>query len=429
MLYVYMDNFRGFYKNLIPIQQINFLVGENSTGKTSFLKLLKVLSNPTYWGSPQIINHEDFELGDHDDIFSASSTNKHSFRIGVLLSFNDNDQLKCEFAVHEFTKGKDGNSQLKGHLEYVDKHLTKILFAKGGIKYRIDTNNNSFKSEQDIEYFFKKNIEDELDDNSELNQLEEKLPNSLPLPLIMHFIKSEAKKVEYNQFDTASWYVAQQLINMKWIAPIRTEPQRFYSNRIKRFSPQGEHIPFLLNKKSKSKNFLKQLNDFGNSSGLFENVLAHSFKESTTSPIEILVKFNEVKLNIQNVGYGVSQVLPLIVEFLSSGKNQTFAVQQPEIHLHPKAQAALGDLVANLVVDKEHRFILETHSDYIIDRFRLNLSKRSEKLNSQVLFFNRIAEGNEIYIIKIHPDGKYSENQPKEFRDFFIKEEIKLLEV
>ncbi|MDP6688819.1 MAG: AAA family ATPase [Alphaproteobacteria bacterium] len=81
-------------------------------------------------------------------------------------------------------------------------------------------------------------------------------------------------------------------------------------------------------------------------------------------------------VNIRNVGYGVSQSLPVIVEILSRSFGSRFAIQQPEVHLHPKAQAALGDLFYQLALVEEKRFIVETHSDFTIDRFMLNYRKK-----------------------------------------------------
>ena len=51
--YVYIDNFRGFVDAVVPIRQVNFLVGENSTGKTSFLELIEALSNMSFGYSNQ----------------------------------------------------------------------------------------------------------------------------------------------------------------------------------------------------------------------------------------------------------------------------------------------------------------------------------------------------------------------------------------
>lgn len=79
-------------------------------------------------------------------------------------------------------------------------------------------------------------------------------------------------------------------------------------------------------------------------------------------------------------------------------------------------------------------FIVETHSDYMIDRFRLRTRRSFDegKILSdqfQVVYFEKKKLGNELHIIEINPDGTYSENQPKGFRDFFIKEQLNLLEL
>lgn len=46
---IYVDNYRGFDDTLIPLKEVNFFVGENSTGKTSILKLLDLLASSEFW--------------------------------------------------------------------------------------------------------------------------------------------------------------------------------------------------------------------------------------------------------------------------------------------------------------------------------------------------------------------------------------------
>jgi hypothetical protein len=79
-----MENYRGFAETFIPLPSATFLVGENSTGKTSFLFLADLLSKPECWfsaGSSQsIFSH----LGGFTDIVSASSADKGSFTVGVF---------------------------------------------------------------------------------------------------------------------------------------------------------------------------------------------------------------------------------------------------------------------------------------------------------------------------------------------------------
>lgn len=109
-------------------------------------------------------------------------------------------------------------------------------------------------------------------------------------------------------------------------------------------------------------------------------------------------------------------------------KGTWFAIQQPEVHLHPRAQAALGDLLFQMSELEQKQFAIETHSDFMVDRFRLNMQRtKQHKVKAQVLFFERSGDGNKLTIIPIQSDGEYSPAQPKTFRDFFVKEQLSIL--
>lgn len=220
---------------------------------------------------------------------------------------------------------------------------------------------------------------------------------------------------------------------LTWLAPIRTKPRRTYDGFKTNFSPEGDHTPHVLRKvihsKERGRKFTKLLSNFGNHSGLFKSVSAHSFGKDPSAPFEVHVKLYDQPINISNVGYGVSQVLPLVVEMLTRPKGHWFAIQQPEVHIHPKAQAALGDLIHFLALEEKHKYYIETHSDCLIDRFRLGVKLSKGKPSSQVLFFEREIKTNKVCPIKIDSGGRYPEKQPRNFRDFFINEELKLLDI
>ena len=150
----------------------------------------------------------------------------------------------------------------------------------------------------------------------------------------------------------------------------------------------------------------------------------------TNNPqIEYNVSYEDISVKLTNVGYGVSQILPLLVEILSNEKTW-FAIQQPEVHLHPKAQSAFGKFIFESFNIKENRFLIETHSDYTIDKFRYNLNKdKSHSIESQVVFFEKHLTGTKFTCLPISKDGKYPEEIPQNFRDFFIDEELKMLEI
>ena len=77
----------------------------------------------------------------------------------------------------------------------------------------------------------------------------------------------------------------------------------------------------------------------------------------------------DIETTIKHVGFGISQVLPIIVEGLLMDTDGTLILEQPEIHLHPKVQSLLFDFLYSLVIQGKN-VIIETHSDHFITRMR-----------------------------------------------------------
>ncbi|MDI7267457.1 MAG: AAA family ATPase [Myxococcota bacterium] len=83
--------------------------------------------------------------------------------------------------------------------------------------------------------------------------------------------------------------------------------------------------------------------------------------------------------NYTDVGFGIGQALPVLVEGLRTAEGGTFIVQEPEIHLHPDAQLVMADFLIDLV-RSGRRVIVETHSDNLLLRVRHNLVRRKPRL-------------------------------------------------
>jgi predicted ATPase len=180
--------------------------------------------------------------------------------------------------------------------------------------------------------------------------------------------------------------------------------------------------------KTSALRFRDRIYKIGKASGLFQDVKIRNFGRGATAPFELDVVLDEKAFNVTNVGYGVSQALPVIVELLARTPGAWFAVQQPEVHLHPRAQAALGDLFFQLAVEEHKTFLIETHSDFTIDRFRLNYGQKKQiKPSSQILFFERKNGKNTVVSLPITDSGDLSGDQPKSYREFFIREQMNLL--
>jgi len=87
----------------------------------------------------------------------------------------------------------------------------------------------------------------------------------------------------------------------------------------------------------------------------------------------------------RDVGIGISQVLPVLVNAYAS-KNAIIAMEQPEIHLHPALQAELGDVfIESALGDNKNRFILETHSEHLILRILRRIRETTKVIKNPEL--------------------------------------------
>lgn len=435
---LYLDNFRGFNQTFLPLKNINFFVGENSTGKTSVLKLIKIVSDPRFW-IMQDFNSEEAELGYYSEIASFHNPKKKYFEIGILGDHRDKEDgisaIKLRYVDNE------GLPSLK-EICMIDKTLNIQAIAENDfIKYRhSDINLDLITEGNKLKYFKKWIIESGLTNKAFIKKklnppfISQSLFFQLQT-LIITELQSKLKKKKFS----GGFQIPTFLQDVAWLAPIRTEPKRTYDSYKISFNPDGTHAPYLLKRllgKGKSKEKVEKiLEKFGADSGLFDKISINPLGKSETSPFELQVHFANRPLQITNVGYGVSQILPLIIEVIARTNQSWFAIQQPEIHLHPRAQAAFGDFIFKSYEMENKCFIVETHSDYTIDRFRLRLNKYSKikkekkDIQSQIVFFKKGKGGNELVNFPINQDGSLPDTQPVEFRDFFIKEQLDLIQI
>ena len=216
------------------------------------------------------------------------------------------------------------------------------------------------------------------------------------------------------------------------VAPLRSRPKRTYDPVREAASPDGEHIPMLMMRLNRTEqgdwsSLHDDLMEFGHYSGLFSDIKVRSHGRQMSDPFQLQVKVRSGSYaNIMDVGYGVSQSLPILVDVRRASR-RTFLLQQPEVHLHPRAQASLAVLFAESWRKNKNRFLVETHSDYIVDRIRILVRKgllRSDDVS--ILYFEPNRNSVVIHNITIDGDGNLQQI-PAGYRDFFLKETDQLL--
>ena len=130
----------------------------------------------------------------------------------------------------------------------------------------------------------------------------------------------------------------------------------------------------------------------------------------------------EVKLT--DVGFGVSQVLPVIAQAFYAPPNSTILMEQPEIHLHPSVQASLADLMIAAVRAREHsqprnvQLLVESHSEHLLRRLQRKIAEEEITDADVALYFCYAGpSGSVIDRLEVNPYGDILNWPPDFFGD------------
>jgi predicted ATPase len=187
--------------------------------------------------------------------------------------------------------------------------------------------------------------------------------------------------------------------SIHFIGPLREEPRRYYQfDDVRELSigNKGENVSQILGLYGDSKIEKFKKIQINNGELIFEQFKKKKMTlldgltiwgkdldlpEIKTRRIEqtlikVLVKLPEQEnyVSLQDVGFGISQILPVYVEALRIDTNDTLILEQPEIHLHPRMQSKLADFLLSMAASGK-RFIIETHSEHLVNRICLRIAQ------------------------------------------------------
>jgi len=234
---------------------------------------------------------------------------------------------------------------------------------------------------------------------------------------------------------------------ISYLGPLREEPSRryIYDNPVNDIGIKGENSALLYHKNRESQVTYKTLDTIFDEHpivGTLEETVREwldeigilgfdSVKSDDDDVFRFYVsssEFNKEKVNIADVGFGVSQVIPIVIASLLD-QSETLILEQPEIHLHPKMQMKLADFIISMAISGRN-FIIETHSEHIINRLvRRIVEDEKGKLNSLIgiNFIKNTEKGSKIEKVKINEKNGI-ENWPDEFFDQAAEEQHKILD-
>jgi predicted ATPase len=438
---IIFENVRCFHtRQSCPVKPITLLVGENSSGKSTFLALTRIAWDIARGDiTEDFFNEEPFLLGAYDQVASyrgGKAGRAKSFTIGSQFPL-DSQISKSRFFSNEATITAQFISQ------GVQPKLDQWEFASGNFKFTVQ-----LKQGNKWQKILLSTPEGSQEVGGEVPPYQSLRINPSLLLRDLWFLVSprfprtpkEADRQHHVLPESELQHLQQALVKMSRTfgerpyasAPIRTRPQRTYDPLKDVPKPEGSHVPMVLAKTftsdPKAWGELRQaLIQFGKESGLFTDVEIKRKGHKESDPFQIAVRTFGPAFNLVDVGYGVSQVLPILVDSIQEEEGRSFLLQQPEVHLHPKAQAALGSFLAALAKKQRKRFVIETHSDYLLDRIRMDI--RDHKFltpdDVAILYFERTKEGVTISSLGIDEFGNIV-NAPPTYRQFFLDEERRL---
>lgn len=411
------------------IKPFTIISGTNSSGKSSFLQLLLLLKQTIE------IDSTKYQLYLNGDLFQIKNY------LDIIKDRNKDNKLKVALKFDKKELARFKNSPEISVFESFDDYVCKIELLFGDINNKASVHEFSInftlpegeKREQFIKFFNNENgvsiktntgvFGDKLFFSSNIKITH--INYSSIYPSNYEYINEDITGQRINQKEVPRIDGIKDLINdffknLSYIGPLREQPKDEYSLKGENnyVGTKGENIAEVLENHSNDPIEYCQITNYNESikysrvkSTLIEAVnywvcdifnLSNNIYATRNDDAYSIILVNKagIKTTIKHVGFGISQILPIIVEGLRIPIGSTLILEQPEIHLHPKIQSILFDFLNSLVYQGKS-VLIETHSDHLITRMRRRIAEDEsntlinkinltfiESLDSEILFRN-----------------------------------------
>lgn len=186
---------------------------------------------------------------------------------------------------------------------------------------------------------------------------------------------------------------------IRHLGPLREYPRHRYTWEGDHPEGVGQHgekmIPALLSGRVRLLSIDEQIPKWLQKFNLIDSYDLHPVA-NTGKDYEFLVKQHQdgPKVRLTDIGFGVSQVLPVLVFCYSAPENSILILEQPEAHLHPKAQSELADVLIDVVKTRNTQIILESHSEHLLHRLQRRIAEEKISADDTAFYFCQIKNGN-----------------------------------
>ncbi len=398
-----LKNFKCFEEVEVEFAPITLLTGANSSGKSSLiyslLAMLQTEQFPLYL-SP---NGKYVDMGSFKEMVFQGDLNKI---IEIKIDYSISRTLNS--LIGQWESQKDENTLFI--------HYLKVIILNS--KYELEKNQNNnyiFKTKTthnwdeegdgtNISMFISKEI---FNNFQEIKDVLFHL-NSLNIKELEKQFKSESVKGSGLKIIQDFFYQTND--NLNYLSPFRLSPEPNYRHRGKSKKKIGindeGYINQIIKWRQTCKEKIEELNKNMAYLGLAYSIPLIKIREGY-SDLGQSDNESDLMTAIRNSGSGVSHFLPILVADLQLAYDSCLLLSQPELGLHPKNQALFGNYLANKISKSSKQYIIETHSEYLLNRIRLLLIKGEMKPQSvRIYYFENNGNKSTIHQIKLTKDGQ-----------------------
>lgn len=420
-----LNNFKCFSSPItVELGKLTLFTGANSSGKSSLIySILGLLqsNDAPFVFSP---NGRYVNMGDFKEIVY---NHNDELPITIDLKFDDDDikGISTKWILNKINSQPQLSSiELSGS----DYTISANLQATGNYKVRLNYSSDKEVSKQILQFYdlFEQMVVS-VDDESATNyrrSLNELRDNTITA----EFELSDLAKVEnigvygnmrYSNIVTSIQTAIHSLkSSINYISSFRLQPDRtnIEINRSHdKICVNGDgYLNQILYWYSFNKEPLKKLVKSLRDLGVLYNIKVKRIYGGRYE-IDVKTRKDGVYSSLSDVGFGIPQLLPILVADLQLRYFSTLFVSQPEIHLHPSVQAAMGDYFIHQINDFHKNYIIETHSEYLLNRIRLNIVKgKIDPDDVKVYYIQSSTESKGIVELQFTKDGRIL-NAPDDF--------------
>ena len=371
-----VQNFKSWrYTSALDFAPLTGLFGANSSGKTSILQVLLMLKQtverPSDWNEPLYFGDEEslVNLGSFDDVIYQ---HRQDLSLDISVSWEPIEDVYIE---PQYPYRGPKKLKLPSNVEVY--HSARSRWPSATEK-NITFSTNIDRSAVKIFCYETSQYRFEVQESSNLFRC-----YGLVEPL------------DFPSFKEAFENLFTQIC---YLGPLREHPRPHYlwgGDHPKNIGQYGEKaIPAMLSGRVRLLSIEEQILKWLQQLELIYSYNLHPVPD-TEKDYEFRVKKykNGPEVRLTDVGFGISQVLPVLILCYYVPEGSILILEQPEAHLHPKVQADLADVLVDVVKNRNVQVILESHSEHLLMRLMRRMAEEQISVDDTALYFCQINDG------------------------------------